>query len=312
MRPLTALVVATLGLAAHTAFAGVSVTLSDPNTAVAEVALSDGSNSYEATVTIAFEHATNLSASSLGLSAELFDPLHPPASLPAGVMVDPAFPVLIGVWPPAWNADGSGDLIFINGDEANQTASRAGSLEFQNTYQFEIHSADMDCVSTVSALRLYKAPHGSSSFTDVTDDLFSGSVRARGRGGSFSQFLVVEDTQQLAPMASAKLDNLKALYSATEGSNPNLGLTMPYLLSLVGQDIAVVNYAAGLADLDAFIADVRFNAGTNIVNTTATSNDAGNLLGLACTLRFNLKVLDGTPTCQQLPLPPPLPNCTTN
>src|SRR6185312_5934499 len=72
--------------------ADVSVAIVDPNTAVAQVSLSDGNNTYAATVTVAFDQASNLSPSSLGLTAELIDPAHPPGDLPLGVSIDPAFP----------------------------------------------------------------------------------------------------------------------------------------------------------------------------------------------------------------------------
>jgi hydrogenase maturation factor len=244
--------------------AAVSVTVVDPDTAVADVALSDGVNTYQVSVTIAFDHAVNLSASSLGLAAQLIDPLHPPGSLPAGVTVDPAFPILISVWPPVWKADGTGDVIFINGDESNQGNASGGALEFSDTYQMEVHTASMDCASALSAFRLYKAPHGSTDFSDITSDLFRGSVRARGRGGSFSQFIVVADTQQLAASASVKLVNLDVGLALAEANNPQLGYGLNYVLLGIGQAMAVLDYSGALSNLDQLIEDVRYDAGTYI------------------------------------------------
>src|SRR5450432_4158337 len=122
--PLTAALLAMGLLAASAASAGVVVDITDSNTAVAAIALTDANNqTYNATVTITFDQAINLSADSLNLTAELIDPNNF-SGLPAGVSIDPTFPVLISVEPPV--------TLFVNGYEANQTGD--GNLAFFNTY----------------------------------------------------------------------------------------------------------------------------------------------------------------------------------
>ncbi|HZP67781.1 MAG TPA: DUF6689 family protein [Rudaea sp.] len=282
--------------AASTAHAGVSVVVDDPNTATATISLTSPSGSeYDAVVTLSFDQAVNLSAGSLGLSAELIDPASPPAVLPVGVSVDPAFPVLISIEPPV--------ATFRNGYETDQIGD--GNLAFFNTYQIEVHTADLACSSTKSPYRLYKAPHGSTTFADVTDDVLSGSVRARGRGGAFSQFLVVKDKQASLLVATAKLANLstRLLASTLDGT---LLATLTSLLATVSTDLLTLNIAGAIDALDTFIADVTAaSSAGEIANEWvaggALSNDAGDLLSLAQTLRFTLLSLEGSPLCQ----PPP-------
>ncbi len=198
-------------LALSPAIAGVVVDIPDANTAVATISLTDSHNqTFDATVTITFDQAANLSADSLNLTAELIDTGHPPA-LPAGVGIDPAFPVLISVEPPV--------ALFRNSYEANQTGD--GNLYFLNTYQFEVHTTDLACSSAQSKYRLYKAPHGSTTFADVTDDLLRGSVRARGRGAAFSQFLLVKDRNPALTTATLKLTNLTTRLTLSTVTDPS-------------------------------------------------------------------------------------------
>ncbi|MDR3388306.1 MAG: hypothetical protein P4L92_14750 [Rudaea sp.] len=289
----TALFLALGLMVASAATASVVVDITATNTATATISITDANDiAYDAVVTIAFDNAVNLSADSLNLTATLIDPNNPPATLPAGVSVDPAFPMLISVEPPV--------VLFLNGFEANQTGN--GGLAFYDTYQFEVHTADLSCSSMTSSYRLYKAPHGSTAFADITDGIYSGSVRARGRGGAFSQFLIVRDTRLPLLVATEKLANLTARLLA---STVNGGLlpTLTALLTTVGVDL-LTNIAGAIAALDQFIQNVTAAAGTDIANEWiaggSLSNDAGELISLAETLRFTLTLLQGNPLC----LPP--------
>ena len=295
-----AAVALTIGLlGARAATAGVVVTIIDGNTATAAVSLTDASShTYTADITITFDQAVNLSADSLNLTAQLIDPSNPPATLPANVSVDPAFPILISVEPPV--------ALFMNSYEANQAGD--GNLAFYNTYYFDVHTTNLACASSTSPYRLYKAPHGSTTFADVSDEILSGSVRARGRGGAFSQFLVVRDTRPqfllLVPViAVEKLTNL-SLRLVTATLNGVLRGNLNALLLNVSAALAVLDYTLAIANLDAFINQVTAAAGTDIANEWiaggSLANDAGDLLSLAQTLRFTLVMLQGNALC----LPP--------
>ena len=283
--------------AACDTFAGVSISVPDPNTAIADISLTDAqSNTYSATVTIHFDHAVDLSPDSIGIDAALFDPAAPPGTLPFNVAVDPNFPVVVTVEPPT--------ILFANGYEPGQTGD--GNLAFFNTYEIEVHTPDLACGSATSSYRLFKAAHGSNVFADVTDALYQGSVRARGRGGSFSRFLVASDTRNLTTLAVQKLADLSTRLTLSAISDPLLLTQLTTLLGNVSFDLLTLNIGGALGQLQVFINDVTAAAGVSIANEWKSDrsvvNDAGELLSLAQTLQFTLRLLQGS---SALCVPPP-------
>ncbi len=280
-------------------FASARVVLADVvvstsgNVATAQIDLPTASASqYSATVTITFDSVSNLTPGSLNLTAQIISTDTPINGLPPGVTVDPNFQVVVSVEPPV--------ALFRNSFEDGETG--AGNLDFQNTYLFELHTSNLACTSSTSPYRLYKAPHGSNTFADVTSDLFAGSVRARGRGGAFSQFIIVSDTQ--IPLLVA-VEKAGLLLTRTVQA----GITGP-LLALVGSIVAdlvpIPNIPAAIAATTNFIGSVSAAAGITIANEWtaggALTNDAGELLSLAQTLLFTLDGLNGAPVCTA---PPP-------
>jgi hypothetical protein len=261
------------------AHAGVVVSASG-NTAIADIALVSGNVTYSAQVTIAFDSAQNLNPTELNLSAQIVDPLDPAllSRLPAClnpllgcVSIDPNFPMLITVEP-------------LNLGAAN--------LSFRNTYEFEVHTANLTYVP-YSHYRLFKAPVN-GVFADTTEAVQSGSVRARGRGGSFSQFLVVADTRPSLTVALQKSVVLQTRILSAALNNL-LQLNLLGLLANVTTAITFGNYTLAIANLDRLMNTIQANAGINIANiwnsNHLTANDAGDMLGLAQTLRFTLVLL---------------------
>lgn len=265
------------------------------NQAFAQISLPTGSVSIDADVTITFDSPSNLAPASLNLTAQLVDPNDAglQARLPACILlgcvtVSAAFPLLITVEPPdvPW--------LFRSGFEADDDP---GLLGFLNTYEFEIHTADLDCTAPASGApcastpyRLFKAPLD-GEFVDYTSEIVKGSVRARGRGGAFSQFLIAADAR---PPLVVELDkvvrlNLRIVAAA-------LGdVLQGDLLGLLGQvetAVAVVDYATAIARLDDLIAEVEAHAGIDIPNVWSAdhgvTNDAGEIEALARTLRYTL------------------------
>jgi len=282
---------------ARVAQAAVSVSVPDANTAVADIALTDAhANTFSATVTIRFDHAVDLSPDSIGISADLFDPATPPGVLPFNVAVDAAFPLVITVEPPT--------ILFANGYDPGQTGD--GNLAFFDTYEIEVHTTNLVCGSASSSYRLLKAPHGSNVFADVTDALYQGSVRARGRGGSFSRFIVASDTRNASTLAVQKLADLTARLGVAAITDPLLLTQLTTLLGNVSFDLLTLNIGGALGQLQVFINDVTAAAGISIANEWKSDrslvNDAGELLSLAQTLQFTLRLLQGgSPLC----VPPP-------
>src|ERR1700710_627885 len=96
-RVIAVLTTALVACVAAPATADVFVTINDANTATAVIDLPTAASPlYSATVTIKFDAATNLSADSLGVTAEIVAP-HTFTGLPAGVALDPNFPVVVSV-----------------------------------------------------------------------------------------------------------------------------------------------------------------------------------------------------------------------
>ena len=263
------------------------------NTAHATIALADsGGNVYSADATIEFDSPLNLSAESLNLTAELVDPSDPQllARLPPGTSIDPDFPMLITVEPLPY------PWLFVNGFENGLPAS--GGLSFRNSYRFEVHTHHL-VYTPNSPYRLMKAPLD-GSFGDITEQVSSGSTRARGRGGAFSQFVVARNNQPHLLVALAKAIALDVRLLTAVLSDP-LRLDLAALLLQVQTAllIPVIGCLNAIAPLDQFIAEVNANAGIDVANLWRAEgdliNDAGELQSLAYTLRFSLLSCSGNP-----------------
>jgi hypothetical protein len=241
------------------------------NTAVATLALPQG---LDAELTLSFEAPANLSAASLGISAELVNPLDltllarlpsPQLSIPTG------FPVLITVEPPS-----------------------AGGLSFVNAVSVELHTHALP-YSVASPLRLYKAPLG-GRFYDITDGVNPGSVRTRGQTGGFSQFLILVDTTDAQAAASDKYAYLDARLTDPAVS----AAARTALVALLASSRAAFSagdFVLASARLDSFRDAVRSYAGAGVPNRWRAARDldniAGDLLGESASLEFTLGRLAG-------------------
>jgi hypothetical protein len=184
--------------------------------------------------------------------------------------------------------------LFHTGLESDEGST--GNLAFLNTYTFELRTANLDCTGSIGSTclttpyRLFKAPV-SGAFKDITDDVLKGSVRARGRGGSFSQFLIVADTRASTTVEQGKATDLQARIQAA--AIPSM-LQTNLLGQLASVQSAVVlsDYTTAIGDLDQLIALIQAHGGIDIANVWISDqsrvNDAGDLLALAYTLRFTL------------------------
>lgn len=283
--------VLSLALAAA-ASAQVVVTV-DGDTAYATISLTDNNGvAYDADVTIVFDSPENLTPQGLNLTAELVDPAAIQSRLPGGDLlclpllfcppptVDPAFPVMITVEPIDF------PWLFLSGFDENETGT--GDLSFRNTYQFDVHTHDLPYTEG-SLYRLFKAPIG-DQFADVTTDVLQGSMRARGRGGAFSQFIVVSDPRDQTTLALAKLVLLNTRILAAVLDD---GLRLD-LLGLVAkvEALIIIDLTGALDALDQLIAEIEGAAGIDIANVWSAhhdvNNDAGEMLSLAYTTRFSM------------------------
>ncbi len=224
-----------------------------------------------ADLTLTFDDATGLSASSLGVSAQLVNPADPgllarlsDAQL---LQLDGAFPLLVTIEPPA-----------------------AQGLKFNRTVRVEVHTHAL-AYSVGSFYRLFKAPVG-GSFRDITDEIAPGSVRARGTTSGFSQFLVLTDLRQSDVVVAEKFAALRATLATVPASERELLST---LLANAEAAVASEDYVSAGNSLDAFRAEVAARAGKGIDQEWraggALSNPAGALLAGAATLKFSIAYL---------------------
>ncbi len=292
------LLVGVLGMALAAAASAQVVVTVDGDTAFATISLTDNNGTtYDADVTIVFDTPQNLTPESLNLTAQIVDPADIDPRLPGqnilcgagNVRMDPDFPLMVTIEPPdiPWLFQSGFD-----GGAAN------GGLQFLNTYAIEIHTHDL-VYQPHSPYRVFKAPIG-GDFYDVTNDVQQGSVRARGRHGAFSQFVVVADTRQvlqipllgslLCPVYAEKTDAMLGLIlGAVIGDVLRLDL-----LNLLAQVVALIpiDVLGAIGALDNLIAEIDANAGTDLPNVWRASRDvtnsAGELKGLAEALRFDL------------------------
>jgi hypothetical protein len=260
----------------QTARAGVVVSASG-DTAIANISLTSGGHTYTADITITFTGAQNLNPTELNLSAQLVDATDPgllarlpPCLVPSSgcVTIDPSFPMLVTVEP---------------------LSLATGNLTFLNDYSIEVHTANLSYVP-YSHYRLDKAPV-TGAFSDITTSVESGSVRSNGRGGTFSQFLVVSDTRSSLTVEQQKNAKLLARILSSTLNNA-LHNQLLGLLASVTTAVNLGDYTLAIANVDQLINTVQANAGTNIANEWSSNhlllNDAGDMLSLAQTLRFTL------------------------
>jgi phosphohistidine swiveling domain-containing protein len=297
-----------LAWSAMPAMADVVVTIVHANTATALIDLPSAADpQYSATVTIRFDAAMNLSADSLGLTATIVEP-GTFTGLPAKVSLDPNFPVVVSVEPQT--------AIFRNGLDEGEEGD--GNLSFVDSYELEIHSDEhLSCSSSSSNFRLFKAPHDSDTFADITDALYRGSVRARGRGGAFSRFVIVHDTRSFAlpilpvlgllDLPVALVGKILAVVDAILAAGiSDTGLVTDLVNFILGPTGVVVNLVllnvnGAIHSVDALLADVAGHSGTDIPNfwsaSSPTTDGAGQIISAGNTLNFTLGLLNRTATC---------------
>ena len=233
------------------------------NTATADIDVAG----VGAELILTFDDATNLSASNLGISAELVNPLDVAlvSRLPSVDLtsVPGAMPLLITVEPPS-----------------------TGGFSFKNTVRVEVHTHLLPYTAG-SAFRLFKAPLG-GAFRDITDEVAPGSVRTRGTTGGFSQFLVLVDLRPTAAVIDEKLAWLRTRILALPATERT---PLEAQLASAEQALDEARYADAIGAAEAIRQRVSARAGLAIPQEWRALRDrdnvAGDLLGGAASLKFS-------------------------
>ena len=202
-----------------------------------------------------FDDASGLSASALGVSAELVN-ISNPALLarlpdPLAVGIPGTLPLLVTVEPPM-----------------------LGGLTFRRQVHVELHTHAL-VYTAGSRYRLLKAPLG-GQFRDITGEVAPGSVRTRGTTGGFSQFLVVLDLRPTTVPVSQKIAYLRsqiALLPSAEAMPLNAGL------DAVEDAVAEESFPAANAGIDAMRARISARAGVAIPDQWRATRDVANVAG---------------------------------
>lgn len=251
------------------ATAGISDLTIDDNEAQASIDLGAG---VTAELTVSFEAVVGLTSESLGLSAELIDPLAVVGRLPEAVGngVPSAFPVLITIEPPV-----------------------TAGLSFSGPVTIALRTETLD-YSADSTLRLFAAPVD-GQFVDITGLVGAGSYRADGYKGGFSEFLVVADPRPSADVIAAKFDRLsEQLLAYTDSIPSELHDELTARLESAQTLHASGDSLGAAAEVDAFMSLVESSAGEEIPDVWRASRDvtnvAGELWASAATLRFSLRL----------------------
>jgi hypothetical protein len=226
-----------------------------------------------ADLSLAFEDATGLTASSAGLSARLIDPLtligllgRLPGSL---TTIPAAFPVLLTIEPPA-----------------------SGGLSFEGVATLSLRISHLGFLPT-TPLRIFAAQTG-GPFVDTTEWMGPGSYRCRSQRGSFSQFLIVADLRDHDDVIEGKFDALDALLDTHHASlGSSLAAELQDLLDAARAAVGSGDYEAAVDGIEAF-GEAVAAAGDSIPNRWRAQRDLTNVAGLlrsaAATLAFSLRL----------------------
>jgi hypothetical protein len=159
----------------------------------------------------------------------------------------------------------------------------------------DIHTHNLN-YSADTPLRLFKAPVG-GDFRDITDSTSSGSYRARGSTGKFSQFIIVADTRSHLINSQIKLAHLSDDLSAWQSLiDPVTYTLLSAKLSEMTTEFSSANYSTVNTKIAEFINLVNQSAGSNIPNIWRSSRDidnvAGELVADANTLRYSVRLIN--------------------
>ena len=223
-------------------------------------------------VSVGFENVIGLSADSLGISARVISPLDSeilsrlPVSGNVGIASE--FPVVVSIEPP-----------------------QSSGLSFTDAYDIELHTHNLHFLPD-SGFRLMKSEDG-GPFMDISESVGAGSVRARGRSGGFSEFIIAYDLRPLHEVTSLK-------FAGLETRILEAGLDSTIETALLADLSSAENLVAGndplgaISALDQLLLAVENSAGNGIPNVWRSSRDldnvAGDLIGQASSLRYTLGI----------------------
>jgi Family of unknown function (DUF6689) len=217
-----------------------------------------------------FEQALGLTVDSIGISAKLVDPSDVvlKGRLPAAAGLPAAFPVVIAIEPPA-----------------------SGPLAFSGVVAIDLHTHNLTYVAG-TPLRLFAAESG-KAFQDITGSVGLGSYRTGANKGGFSEFLIAADLRPVSVVIEEKFKRLQAKLDAGANSIPSSVLAGLQSQLRAAKSLSDAGDALGAAEtIQQFAEAVKQASGSAIPDVWRSARDvsnlAGDLRGIATTLRFSL------------------------
>lgn len=232
------------------------------------------SSLIEVDLTVEFENSIGLNANNIDITAELLDPTdltitdRLPSALTSAVS---GFPVLVSISPKA----------------------NAG-FGFEGLAMVELYTKAIHYTPTIP-WRLFTS-HDDGEFEDITTLTSSGSFRARGSTGQFSDFIILLDNR---PSGSVINDKVASLSTIVNGNRNKIAALLEAAIDSGINDIhsalAVNDDDAALAAVDSLISLIDNASGNEIADVWRSSGDVVNVKGLLLTqlqtLRFSLRTL---------------------
>jgi hypothetical protein len=258
----------------------VVVTIVDGRKAKAQINLpKPGGGVYSADFELEFHNPINLTVECVGISADVLDAIEI-ADIesrlpdPGQQIIDPAFPVRVTVEPPA-----------------------ACGLEFEDEVHIEFDTPEL-VYTAFSPYRLVKAPVG-GAFGDLTERVEAGSVRSRGSGGAFSEFVMIKDlNQDYASEATQTFATLEARL-VDQAIAPTAKATLQSDAGIGRAAFQAGDYAQAIARLTDLTDHCGTLGGAALPNRWRSTRDLGNaqgeIVGISNHLKFLLGRLNGNP-----------------
>lgn len=228
----------------------------------------------EVDLTVEFENSLGLNSNAIDITAELINPTDTgitdrlPSLLTSAVS---GFPVLVSIAPKP-----------------------DAGFAFEGVAQVEIYTKAIHYTPSIP-WRLFTS-HNNGEFEDITTLTSSGSYRARGSTGQFSDFIILLDTRAPSAIISEKV------LLVSETLNGNRGLISAPLEAVLDSGISDLNaalatndYDAALTIVDGLIVVLGNASGSEIADVWRSSNDLVNAKGMLIsrlqTLRYSLRII---------------------
>lgn len=223
---------------------------------------------------VEFENAVGLNANSVDISAELLDPssLTITNRLPGPlVSATGAFPVMVSIEPKA-------DKGFA----------------FEGVAVVELYTKALH-YTPGTPLRLFRS-HNNGPFEDITLLTASGSFRARGNTGGFSDFIILLDNRPKASVIAEKYALLDSLITDSRNViSPALLTSMDSAMANLDTALTLTDYVQASSAVDTLISQVETANGADMDDVWRSSDDIvnvkGELLTRLYTLRYSLRTL---------------------